>query len=65
MPDKNQITSVISNRADDEATNTTTSRRKFLQALGLGSTFIGLNGLGGLVFPSSVLADCSPPRPRA
>lgn len=59
MPDKDQFSFDISNRVADEATNS--SRRKFLQVLGLGTGFLGLNGFGGLAFPSSVLADCSPP----
>lgn len=61
MSQKDRITPRISNRPNDETATSNTSRRKFLQALGIGSGFIGLHGFSGLVFPSVALADCSPP----
>jgi polyphenol oxidase len=63
MPDKDQNAAEISNRYADQSSTSATSRRKFLQALGLGSTFMGLNALGGFGFPTSALADCSPGNP--
>jgi len=50
----------------DESSTSTTSRRNFLQAIGMGTSFIGLNAFGGLVFPSSALAQCDfPPSSKA
>lgn len=45
----------------NESSTSTTSRRNFLQAIGMGTSFIGLNAFGGLVFPSSALAQCDFP----
>ena len=41
--------------------NDYTSRREFIQLLGLGSTVLGIGGLTGIVFPRDVFADCDPP----
>ena len=38
-----------------------TSRREFVKLLGLGSAALGVAGLGGIVFPQDVLAQCAPP----
>lgn len=44
-----------------DASEGTTSRRNFLQAIGMGTGFIGLNAFSGLVLPASVQAQCAPP----
>ena len=38
-----------------------TSRREFVKLLGLGSTMLGVGGLGGIVLPQDVSAQCDPP----
>jgi len=39
----------------------TTSRRNFLQTIGMGTSFIGLSAFTGLVLPTSAFAQCEPP----
>lgn len=38
-----------------------TSRREFVKLLGLGSTVLGVGGLGGIILPQDVQAQCDPP----
>jgi polyphenol oxidase len=47
-----------------DAIGSITSRRNFLQAIGMGTTFIGLNAFTGIVLPTSAQAQCAPPPSR-
>ena len=59
MPD--QETSNQNSPTDRDAIEAIKSRRNFLQLAALGTSFIGFGALEGFVFPSSAMADCSPP----